>query len=320
MRALVIVALALFLAGATTASSGGSPLSLGSFSEINGSVALGGSSAGQRVRFLPNQRFAAGIVLENTSRTSLVVSRVDVLEPPRALIHQTGARFVPFRSGCSGGRSCPAPAFGIGSGIAHRPHPFTLAARKQLGVELDFRIGSCADVPGASSAPLSRLRVTFHGRGGAIQQRVLALGYDSLRVRMPKPEDCMFPRSTLYVNDPGHIGTSYLFTVPGSKGDVCTHTGRALTFRSRALENNDRRPEWIEIRFPHFAGNGTYRRAIATVVVGQRTAFRSTALVDVTMATTREVDARVLAGRLRPQAATVPYRIYGWMRCSVVQR
>jgi hypothetical protein len=137
---------------------------------------------------------------------------------------------------------------------------------------------------------------------------------------MPKPEDCTFPRSKLFVNDSSTLGTSYLFTVPGSKGDVCTRTGTALSFRSRALENNDRRPEWVEIRFPHFAGKGTYHRAIATILVGKRTAFRSKALVTVTLATSREVVAKIHADKLRPQADTVPFRIYGWMRCSVAGR
>jgi hypothetical protein len=71
----VVIALALFLAGAATAGTSrhasGSPLSLGSFSELNGSVALGGSSNGQRLRFLPNKKFAAGIVLENTSHDAV---------------------------------------------------------------------------------------------------------------------------------------------------------------------------------------------------------------------------------------------------------
>lgn len=309
MRGLLVVALLLSLAGAAAASPGGSPISLGSFAEINGSVALGGSDNGQRVRFLPNKRFAIGIVLENTSRTSVVVTRTEVVEPPRTLLHQTGARFRSFRaSGCSGGGPCPAPTVRIGSGIAHHPRPFSLARGKDMGVELDFRIGSCAEVPGAISAPVSSLRVTFRNPGGTAEQRVLALGSDALRLRMPKPEDCTFPRSELFVNDPQAIGTSYLFTVPGSKGDVCTPAGHALTFRSRALENNDRRAELIEIRFPHFAGKGTYRQAIASIVVGERTAFRSTALVKVTEASSSRVIARVHTDR-----------IYGWMRCRVAQ-
>jgi hypothetical protein len=318
MRGLPVLALALLLAGSAAGSSAGSPISLGSFAELSGFVALGGGSSGQRLRFLPNRKFSVGIVVDNDSHTAIVITRADVLEPPRTLIHQTGARFVPFDgSPCTDSGSCPAPTFRIGSGIAHRPHPFTIRPGKEMGVELDFRLGSCADVATASPAPVSRLRVTFHLGGGSTRTTVLPLGYEALRLRMPKPEDCTFPRSQLFVNDPTSLGTSYLFTVPGSKGDVCTRTGTALTFRSRALENNERRPERIEIHFRDFAGKGTYRRAVASIVTDRRTAFKSTAIVTVTKATSTEVFGQVHAERLRLQANTGPFRIYGWIRCRV---
>lgn len=119
------------------------------------------------------------------------------------------------------------------------------------------------------------------------------------------------------MNDPSHIGTSYLFTISGSKGDVCTHTRGALVFRSRAMQNNNRLRERIEILVPGFEGTGTYRNAIASAVVGRRTVLEKPALVQVTKSTGREVFARVHADKLRPQSGIVPWRIYGWMRCSV---
>jgi hypothetical protein len=182
----------------------------------------------------------------------VIVERVDVLEPKRTLIHQTGVRFHSLTApSCPTGAYCPMDLeFRIGSGIAHHSRPFTLEPGKLLGVELDFRLGSCADVPSASSAPISQLRVTYRTTGSATQQHVFALGADSLRLRMPKPEDCASPRSTLWVNYPSHIGTSYLFTIPGSKGDVCTRAGGGLVFRSRAMRNNDSVPERVEIRIP----------------------------------------------------------------------
>jgi hypothetical protein len=196
------------------------------------------------------------------------------------------------------------------------PHPFRVAPGRSAGVELDFRLGSCAEVPGASSAPISRLKMTFRKADGSVRQHTFALGGHAFRLRMPKPEDCTFPRSTLLVNGPSHIGTSYYFTIPGSKGDVCTRTGGALAFRSRAYLNDDRRPERIEIRVPGFSGTKTYHHAIARIVGEGRIMFHSQAVVTVTKATSREVFARLRADRLRTQA-TVPYRIYGWMRCRV---
>lgn len=273
---------------------------------MSGSVALGGSDP-QRLRFLPNKNFAAGVVLQNNSRAPVVLTGADVVEPPLTLIHQIGVRFHAFRySGCSGGGSCPAATFDIGVGKVRWPRPFTVAPGKQVGVELDFRLGSCADVPGANPATISQLRVSFREERGSTPQHVLALGYDALRLRMPRPKDCAFPRSTLFVNDPNHIGTSYYFTIPGSTSDVCTRTRGALVFRSRAMKNNDSVPERIEIIMPSFEGSGAYHHAIAAVVVGGKTVVESPALVDVTKAASHEVFAKVNAHRIR-----------GWMRCRI---
>lgn len=321
MRVLLVIVLALLLAGAASAGSArraaASPLSLGSLSELSGSVALGGSGP-QRLRFLPGKKFAAGVLLQNDSRTPVFLSRADVVEPPLTLIHQIGVRFHAFRyAGCSGGASCPAPTFDIGVGKVREPRAFTVAPGKQVGVELDFRLGSCADVPKANPATISQLRVTFRDKGGSTRQHVLALGYHAMRLRMPKPEDCAQPRSTLSVNDPSHIGTSYLFTIPGSTGDVCTKTERGLAFRSRAMKNDDSRPERLEITFRSFAGVGVYHDVAAAAVVGTRALFHTAVVADVTKATSHEVFANVRGDKLRPEPGTVPYRIYGWMRCRV---
>jgi hypothetical protein len=306
------MALALTLTGAGAAGSARRttvpPLSLGGVSELNGFIALGGSDAGQRLRFLPNRKFAAGLVLQSESQSPVVVEKVEVLAPRRTLIHQTGARFHPLTMpSCPPGASCPADlTFPIGSGVAHRSRPFTLAPGKVVGVELDFRLGSCADVPGAGSTPVSRLRVAYRTAGGPTRQHVFALGGDALVLRMPKPEDCAFPRSTLFVNDPSQIGTSYLFTIPGSKGDVCTRAGHGLVFRSRAMKNDDSLPERVEIHFSPIEGPANNDGARVGVVVAGRTVFHTRGLLDVTKANGREVFAKVHAGR-----------IHGWMRCRV---
>jgi hypothetical protein len=310
VRVLGVIALALLVTGAATAGSGRTtvpPLSLGGVSELNGFIALGGSSAGQRLRFLPDRKFAVGLVLQSESQSPVVVEKVEVLEPRRTLIHQTGARFHRWKTAaCPPGADCPATTFPIGSGIAHHPRPVTVEPGAALGVELDFRLGSCVDVPGASSAPISRLRVTYRTRGSSENRHVYALGSDALRLRMPKPEDCVSPRSSLFVNDPSHIGTSYLFTIPGSKGDVCTRTGHGLVFRSRAMKNNDRAPERVVIRLSAFAGPAPYDGARVAVVVGGKTLFHTRALLEVTKSNGREVFTKVRA-----------HRIQGWMRCRI---
>ena len=69
---LPVVALALLPTGAAAAASAPrtavAPLSLAAGSELNGFIALGGSDKGQRLRFLPNRKFAAGLVLQNDSQ------------------------------------------------------------------------------------------------------------------------------------------------------------------------------------------------------------------------------------------------------------
>lgn len=155
------------------------------------------TSAGARVRFVPNQTFAYGLTLRNTSRVPVVVTDARVLEPPRTLIHQTGARFNTYTpTRCSRRFPCDPPLVPIlsASGFAHDARPVTLAPGMFVGIELDFRLGSCAEVPGASSAPITRLRVTFRRAGGPAQHQVFGLysppGPGVLSLRMPRAADC----------------------------------------------------------------------------------------------------------------------------------
>jgi hypothetical protein len=75
MRVLLVMALTLLLTGAASAASARRttvpPLSVGEVSELNGFIALGGSNDGQRLRFLPNRKFAAGLVLKASRRLRL---------------------------------------------------------------------------------------------------------------------------------------------------------------------------------------------------------------------------------------------------------
>jgi hypothetical protein len=271
------------------------------------------------VRFMPHARFFMGVVLQNTSHTRVVVKTVRVIEPPRTLIHQVGTdfqRFQPRR--CPRGVHCPAPTFPIGSAKNLHPHPYTVAPGKLVGVDLGFRLGSCSAVPGANPAPISRVSVTFRRADGSMHKQTLDLDGAAFHLLMPTPEDCTFPRSNLTVNSNYPLTTDVYFTYRGSKGDVCVRTRSGLSFRSRAMKNDDGRPERIEIRVPHFSGTGAYYRAHATIVVGRKRVFRHGARLIVTRATSTEVFAQVRVHRLRhPRFDGLPYSIYGAMRCRV---
>lgn len=312
MRHLTAVVLALFLAVVGTAASAERattyvPIAVESGLWANGSVDAGDGSNGVLVRFFPKRRFAVGMVLRNRADRAVVVTRARLIEPRRTLLHQTGARFHPYAPpDCSPYiYGCPGTSFDIGSGAAHHPQPFRIAAGKYVGVELDLREGSCSSVRTARGRPITRLRVTYHKVGRPTRHGVLVL-HEALRLRMPKPAECRFPHSKLFVNGAGATGTNYIFTIPGSPGDVCTRNGHTLTFRSRAMQNSLSRPERIELRVPGFAGVGTYRAATASIVSDGKTAYDSPAIVTVAKATSHVVLGRLRAGR-----------IHGWMRCRV---
>jgi hypothetical protein len=246
---------------------------------------------------------------------------VNMIAPLRTLIHQTGGQSYPAKPQpqCPPDvYGCPIAHFEIGSGTPLHPTPTRVPSLKKVDVEFDLREGSCADVPSASDTPITRLRVMFHTRGGPVQHQVLTLPDGSkLRLRMPKPADCTFPRSNLAVHDSGPLGTDSTYTYPGAKGDICTRSGDTLSFRSRAMRNGDRRPERVAIRVPYFSGTGVYRNALAMIVVDRATVFSHSAVVTVSKTTGNVVLARVRADWIQPAYAGPPYLISGAMRCRV---
>ncbi len=231
MRFFCVFALSLLLVGvAGAASSKRAPLALGGMLESHGAVDLGSApTTGELLRFVPRAQFQLGLLLGNKSRGKLVVTDARVLEPRRTLIHQIGTRFHPWHVfKCPPGAMCPAHVFSLEGGPA-RPHPFALAARRYVGVELDFQLGSCAQIPAANPAPLSRLRVTFRRPDGRTGHRVLSLGGATLHLRMPKAYDCRDPHSSLSIDGPHGYESSNDWTVPGRQGTSAPSAARPWT-------------------------------------------------------------------------------------------
>ena len=323
MRFVWIGALSLLLAGAAAAaSSQHAPLRLGGMLESRGAVDLGSAPGkGELLRFIPFGQFELGLLLRNTSRGTLVVTNARLLEPRRTLVHQIGTRFHPWHVfKCPPGAMCPAHGFPLKGGPA-RPRPFSVAVGKYLGVELDLRLGSCAEIPGANPAPITRLRVSFRTATGVTGRRVFALDGAELHLRMPKPEDCAQPRSTLSIEGPQRYATSYYWTEPGSTGDVCTIAGRTLSFESRVYQAGIvQRPVRVTVRIRHFAGAGSYRATVSAVVRGRQVVSYPRSIVTVTAATRRKVIAQVATTRrAAPDGRGTPFKIAGTMRCRVVR-
>jgi hypothetical protein len=191
VRYLVAIALVLSLtastAGASATRSMRTPLGIAAMVESNGAPDLGTAPGnGELIRFIPRARFAVGILLKNMSGERLTITGARVIEPRRTLIHQIGTQFhVWDPPKCPPGAFCPAYGFPLHSQVAH-PKPFVLKRGKRLGLELDFRLGSCAQVRGASSAPISLLRVRFRTAHGARRERLLWLRGGQLHLRVPK--------------------------------------------------------------------------------------------------------------------------------------
>ena len=304
------------------------PWRFGGMVELGGAPVLGSRpGGGEMLRFLPHAHFELGLLLHNRSRTRLVVTNVRVLEPRRTLIQQIGTRFHRWDPPtCPPGASCPAYGFGMRP-HAYRPRPFTVAPGTDVGVELDFLLGSCAEIAGANPAPLSHVRVTFRRPDGTSKRGIFRLRNSSLHLRMPKREDCANPRSSLSVDGPQQYESGNDWTVPGSTGDVCTIRNGRLYFVSRRYQTHTSRPfrpshyERVTLQVGHFRGTGIYPIATIRLVAAKEVVFRShKPTVHVTKATAREVIATVEAGRL-PSGTTrgIPFHISGTIRCRVTR-
>ena len=150
---------------------------------------MGDAAHGEQIRFIPRGRFAIGLFLENHAHGRIVIVSVRVIEPRHTLIHQIGTQFhrwhpVPCRT-----FSCPAQGFPLQSRVFH-PRPFSLGRGRELGLELDYRLGTCAHVPTASHAPVTHAVVIFHRPGGPLLRTRLALGNGELHLRLPARGRC----------------------------------------------------------------------------------------------------------------------------------
>jgi hypothetical protein len=322
LDALACVALsAAALAGCGSAAHHGAPLVMLGARAVGGWPTLGAGGRGITLRFIERTRLGVGLALRNRSRRSVTVVDVRTLEPPRTIVHQIGTRLVRWDPpSCPPHvRGCIGDVFSRSSYGAVRPVPVTAPPGKDVGVQLNFRLGSCRDVPRASFAAARAVVVDYRVGRGTLRRETLPLGSARLSVRMPQPGDCARrPHSHILIR--GRFATSSDSTEPGSDGDSCRRTARGgLRFRSRLYVNGQAPAFRIWIRLPRLRGRGTYRSAQVRAVVATglrgRTVFRAArSLVTVTHTGATTFGGRLHAGFTDRRG--LPFRAYGAWRCT----
>lgn len=283
------VAAALALTGATL--TGGYPV-------------LGSGPHGITLRYIPNQPFGIMVVLRNRGSTTVLVRDARVLEPPGTLVHQIGTRLQPWRPPpCPRNASCLAYVPPFGPFAAAAPRPLNVPPGKSLGVELDFRLGSCAAVPFASPADPQQLDV-ITDRG----DELLSLGSARPVLRFPKPADCA-PRPHSDISITGPWATSSDWTMPGSAGDTC----RDGVFTSRTYLRDG--GPMVRVRIVPAKRQVD---VIAGIGLHGWTTFRSRYAVVTTVRTKpKDTGGRFHATIVGPRGTT--FRAYGAWRCEIVR-
>lgn len=327
-----LLALVAFAAGCGSAREHGPPLAKQNSTEAGGWPLLGSAPSGLAVRFIERGRFGVGLVLRNRSDRKLTVVDARTLDPLGTLVHNVGTRLVPWNPPpCPGSvrHSCPVQAFLRHSFGGGRPDPVKAEPGKSVGVQLNFRLGSCGEVPFASPAAARQLEVDYRYGEGRLRRETLPLGAARPRLRMPKPSDCI-PRPHSHIAVGGQFSTSSDWTIPGSDGDTCSRTpAGGLRFKSRLYQRGSRPAVWVSIRLPRLRGPGLYRTlphparalgpaqvlVVAGIGIHGWTAFRASAsVVTVTRAAGTTPQGRfraTLTGR-----HGVSFRAYGAWRCT----
>lgn len=329
--ALLVLLVAALLTGCAGKHQVTAPFSKSDGTEAGGWAVLASGPNGLTLRFVPKTSFGVGIVLRNRAKTPVTLVDVRTLAPAGSLVHQQGTQLLAWNPPpCNGHHSCPA--FGFLRGPYRQAHPRPLAVNpgKQVAVQLDFRLASCADVPFASPGAAQRIELVYRVGGGQLQRQVLPLGGSRLNLRMPSRRDCMpRPRSTISVEGPYATGSGW--TIPISSGDSCSRTRRgALLFTSRLYESPDKPAVRIEIRLPRLRGPGLYRtlarpapalgpaRVAAIVGIGIHgwETFRSSS-ADVTV---KAITPETVKGRFRATIVALSgetFRTFGAWRCTL---
>jgi hypothetical protein len=194
VRAATFVALG--IAAASLAGCGGvrhldAPFVKDDSTEAGGRPILGSGPSGLTLRFMPLSTFGVGIVVRNRAREQVAIVDVRAVEPPRSLVHQLGTRLLPWNPPrCNGHHSCPLAAFLHGPYSRTTPRLLRVGAGRAAGIQLNFALGGCAEVPFASPATVRQVEVDYRYGKGAVRQQLIWLGPARLLLRLPTAKDC----------------------------------------------------------------------------------------------------------------------------------
>jgi hypothetical protein len=132
------------------------------------------------LRFLPNKDLAIGLVVHDTSRRAIVVTDARTVGPAGTLVRQIGTELHPYDPPrCPPGAFCPDYGVPLHLGPG-RPAALRVGGHHAIGVELDFRLASCAALPTSARAAPSRIALSFHLPGGPMERQVVSLGVSRL--------------------------------------------------------------------------------------------------------------------------------------------
>jgi hypothetical protein len=149
---------------------------------------------GLLISFHPDARFAVGLEVPNLSGRTVIVTGVHVVEPPQSFLHQTGTALLHWSTA-----TCSSPGCATVQGFTFQPVTSTTVrplevksgAKSPLGLQLDYRTGSCAVLSSAKEQSPSHMVVHYHVPNGPPQHQLIPLGrYKPILRRKPVPPIC----------------------------------------------------------------------------------------------------------------------------------
>jgi hypothetical protein len=219
-----------------------------------GGYPIGGSGpSGTTIRFIDHGTFWLGLLVRNDSSAPLMLLEARTPEPVKSLVHQTGAGFSRYTP-CAGNAPCPA------TNMPTSAAPLLLPPHAEAAIKLSYRLVSCLQAKGSTTASASSLLLTYR-QGNGLAHESVPLNYGRLNLKPPAGVECL-SRPKSYLGLVGSFTTSPEHQpIPGSTGDTCTKTATGdLLFSSREFMDRSGTTFRIQITLPKYRGTGSYSR------------------------------------------------------------
>jgi hypothetical protein len=332
LRAFGLVAAVAVLAGWSSPAHTGGPLLRDQRNAAGGLPLTGSSPTGIGVRFFERTLFAIDISFKNTSTEPVTVTGAQALLPSRSIVSQVGTRLVHWDpTPCPPNTiGCVIQSFFREPSASDRATPVTVQPGKGVGVQLDFRVGSCSAVPFASFAPVTAVTLSY-GSGG---QQTVDLGASTLRIVRP-PDGACAPRPMSRLAIDGPFAASTASTTPSGDSKTCTRrpsgsllcddadrcsrSGAGILFRSGLFLHEDEIQVRVALQLPDFGGTGRYDAAgnvSVHVNIGEGVTYHAFAgFITVTRVTSRSLQGRL--GATLTGFRKRPFHASGTWACTI---